>query len=219
MTLSADLRQLAGALWEAQRCHPLMLGIGDGTLDPAVFAYWLRQNYRDLIEYSRAFALAAAKAPDLATMGRFAALLTETLGTEMDLHRSYCAEFGITEADLESEPMAPTTQAYTDFLLRTATIDDYVVLVAALLPCMWGYSDLGRWLKERGLPAEERYARWIAMYAFDEFTGLAAWCRELLDQAGASLTATQRAHVEDAFLTSSRYELRFWEMAWTGERW
>lgn len=219
MGLSAELRALAEPIWEAQRQHPLVRGIGDGTLAPAVFALWLRQDYRFLNEYSRAFAVATAKAPDLPTMRRFSTLLAETLGTEMDLHRSYCAEFGITEADLEAEPMAPTTRAYTDFLLRVSALEDYVVLLAALLPCMWGYSDLGRWLNGRGLPAEERYARWIELYASDEFAELAAWCRDILDEAGTSLSPAQRARVEDAFILSSRYELRFWEMAWTGERW
>jgi thiaminase/transcriptional activator TenA len=111
----------------------------------------------------------------------------------MDLHRSYCAEFGIAEADLEAEPMAPTTRAYTDFLLRTASVDDYVVLLSALLPCMWGYSDLGRWLKERGLPTEERYARWIEMYASDEFAELA---ERAAHRRGHAIDDEMRARLE-----------------------
>ena len=66
--------------------------------------------------------LAAARSPDLTTLRKFAELLQATAVTEMDLHRSYAASFGITEAELEREEMAPVTRSYTDFLLRTAAI-------------------------------------------------------------------------------------------------
>ena len=216
---SARLRRLAEPIWQAQHGHPFVRGIGDGTLDPDKFGFWLRQDYLFLIDYGRCLGCAAARAPDLATMNRFAELLHETLRTEMDLHRSYVAEFGITVADLEGERKAPTTQGYTDFLLRTAATGDFPELAAALLPCMWGYSELGLELVRRGLPTEERYARWIGVYADEAFAALAGWCRELVDRVCAGLPEDAWLRVAEAFLTSSRYELAFWEMAWHGEAW
>lgn len=218
-SVSERVRRLAVPIWTAQLRHPFVAGIGDGTLDPAKFAFWLRQDYVFLIDYGRVFAYAAARAPDLATMQAFARLLHETLTVEMDLHRSYVAGFGITVADLEREPKAPTTQGYTDFLVRTAATGDHAEALAALLPCMWGYSWLGQELLAAGLPADERYARWITLYASPEFADLAAWCRGLLDAAAAGLPPAALGPIEAAFLTSSRYELAFWEMAWRGERW
>jgi thiaminase/transcriptional activator TenA len=163
--------------------------------------------------------LAAARAPDVDTMRRFADLVHETLHEEMDLHRSYSADLGIPEADLEREKMAPTTRGYTDFLLRTATVGDFAELVAALLPCMWGFNEIGRRLAEHGLPNDERYARWIEMYASEEFTSLADWLRELTDRISTNLPGAAWDRVRDVFLTSSRYELSFWEMAGTLETW
>ncbi|HZA18162.1 MAG TPA: thiaminase II [Pseudonocardiaceae bacterium] len=217
--LSADLRTAAGEIWDAQHRHPFVRGIGDGTLDLERFRFWIRQDYLFLIEYSRLLALAAARAPDLETMGRFASLLHETLHEEMDLHRSYCADLGIPAADLEREKMAPTTRGYTDFMLRTATVGDFAELVAALLPCMWGFNEIGRRLAEQGLPHSERYARWIEMYASDEFTSLVDWLRELTDRISTNLPGASLDKMRDVFITSSRYELSFWEMAWTLEAW
>ena len=219
MSTSQRLRDLADPIWRAQHDHPLVRGIGDGTLDPAVFALWLRQDYLFLVEYARVFAFAAARAPDLATMRRLATLLTETLETELDLHRSYVAEFGVAEADLAAETMLPTTRAYTDFLVRHAATSDVAVVLAALLPCMWGYSELGQRRAAAGGSPEPRYARWVEMYAGQDFAGLAAWCRDLLDQHAAGASPAVERQLEDAFLTSSRYELAFWHMAWTGETW
>ena len=218
-TASDRFRIAADAIWEAQHDHPVVRGIGDGSLDPETFAFWLRQDYLYLIDYSRLFGAAVLRAPGLEAMTAFGELLHGILHTEMDLHRSYMAGFGITAADMERETKAPTTQGYTDFLLRIATTGDYAELLGALLPCMWGYNEIGLRLAERGMPDDERYRAWIEMYASDEFMQLAAWCRHLTDEACAGLPDAALARAESAFVTSSRYELAFWEMAWTRERW
>jgi thiaminase/transcriptional activator TenA len=218
-SLSAYLRELADPIWEAQHNHPFVRGIGDGSLDEEQFGFWLRQDYLYLIDYSRLFAAAVVKAPDLETMTAMAKMVHAILRMEMDLHRSYVEGFGITTEDMERETKAPTCQGYTDFLLRTATTGDFVELLAALLPCMWGYAEVGQRLAEQGLPDDERYACWIGMYAGEEFAALGVWCRDLLDRFGEGLPKEARKRVEDAFITSSRYELAFWEMAWSGESW
>jgi thiaminase/transcriptional activator TenA len=218
-TFSAQLRAAAADIWEAQHRHPFVRGVGDGTLPEQRFAHYVRQDYVFLVEYARMLALGAARAPDLQTMRRFADLAQAILSEEMELHRAFAREFGISELDLETEPAAPTTQAYTDFLVRTAALGDAGELAAALLPCMWAYTELGQRLAAAGAPADERYARWIAMYASAEFEELAAWCRGLVDRLGAAADDEGRARMERAFVTCSRYELAFWEMGWTLERW
>jgi thiaminase/transcriptional activator TenA len=217
--LSELLRQKVAGIWEAQHQHPFVRGIGDGTLGLERFQFWLRQDYVFLIEYARLLALAAARSPDLETMTRFATLLKETVETEMNLHRAYAAEFGISHEQLEREPTAPTTRGYTDFLLRVAATGDFAELVAALLPCMWAFSEIGRRLAMQPAPSEKRYARWIAMYSSREFAELAEWCRDLLDSLAADLPERDLQKLEAAFLTSSRYEWQFWEMAWKMELW
>ncbi len=218
-SVSARLRRLADPIWQAQLAHPFVRGIADGSLDPDLFGFWLRQDYLFLLDYARVFAFAAARASDVTTMTRFATLMHETLHGEMELHRSYVAEFGITIADLERETKAPTTQGYTDFLLRTAATADLAVVNAALLPCMWGYRWLGQSLAAGGLPADARYARWIEPYASDDFAELAAWCRDLVDTTASGLSSAAFRRIEMAFLTSSRYELAFWDMAWHCQAW
>ncbi|HEX2171647.1 MAG TPA: thiaminase II [Dehalococcoidia bacterium] len=216
---SNRLRALVDPIWQAQHDHPFVRGIGDGSLDPARFAFWIRQDYLFLIDYCRLFALAAARSPDLETLARFADLLQATARTEMDLHRAYAAEFGLTPADLENEAKAPATQGYTDFLIRTAAAGDFVELVAALLPCMWGFYEIGCRLAERPRPADTRYNAWIEMYSGAEFGELAQWCRDLLDRLAAGLSDDAWQRVEGAFLTSSRYEWLFWESAYHQQTW
>jgi thiaminase/transcriptional activator TenA len=216
---SDELRAAAAPVWEAQHAHPFVRGVADATLDPERFAYFMRQDWLFLVEYARTLALAAARAPDLDTMRRMAELTRAVLVDEMSLHRAEAAAWGVTEADLAAEPMAPTTRAYTDFLVRTAAVGEFAELAGALLPCMWGYSELGLRLAREPRPADARYARWIDTYADPEFAALAAWCRELVDRLAGRAPPSTRAAVAAAFLASSRYELAFWQMAWDLERW
>jgi len=213
------LRRAADPIWRAQLAHPFVRGIGDGTLGIDRFEYWVRQDYLFLVEYCRLFGLAAARAPDLATLVRFAELLRATAVTDMSLHRELAAGLGISTVELEGEPMSPTTRAYTDFLVRTAATGDFSELCAALLPCMWGFSEIGLKLAEGPRPADQRLAAWIDSYADPEFAALANWCRGLVDGLATRAAPDTRSRMDAAFRTSSRYELAFWEMAWTKERW
>lgn len=219
MAFTDELQPEAEEVWSAILDHPMVQRLGDGTLEEAPFRYWVRQDYVYLIDYGRVFALGAAKAPDLDQMGTFAELLESTINTEMDLHRAYAAEFGITEAELEATDPSPTTQGYTDFLVRTASHGTFGDTVAALLPCMWGFNETGKRLAAGGTPDHEGYAEWIEMYAGEEFTELTEWCLTLMDDVAADAPADVRDRYRDRFLTSARYEYRFWDAAWRQETW
>jgi len=197
MTFSAELRRAADPVWSAILAHPFVRGIGDGTLPEAAFRRYVRQDYLFLIDYGRLLSLGAARAPRLAWMRRFSALAESVLETEMDLHRAYAERWGISNDELESERTAPATDAYCDFLLRTATLGDFGELAAALAPCMWGY------------------AEWIRMYASEEFEQLAAWARELVDAAAEGTGDAGRERMLGAFMASSEHELAFWDSAFS----
>ena len=213
---SAHLRRDADAIWTAQHEHPFVLGVADASLAVERFARYVRQDYVFLVDYARVLALGAARAPDLATMRRFADLAQAILGEEMELHRAFAREFGISEAELEAEPAAPLTRAYTDFLLRTAALGSFAELAAALLPCMWGYAEIGARLARRPEPSPEpRYRRWIETYAAADFQELAAWCRELVDRLGAAAGDGERERMRRGFVQSSEHELAFWDVGLT----
>jgi thiaminase/transcriptional activator TenA len=211
VTFSDDLRTEAAAVWEAALEHPFVRGIGDGTLPEDRFRFYVRQDYLFLIDYGRLLALAAARAPAPATMRRLAGLAHGVLDTEMDLHRRFAAGWGITAEQLESERAAPATSAYCNFLLRTAALGDYAEVVAALLPCMWSYAEIGTRLAS-GPPDHEGYAEWIAMYAGAEFQELALWARELTDEAAAAVVDHGPMHA--AFRASTEHEVAFWDSGW-----
>jgi len=214
VSFSAALRDAAAEPWEAQLAHPFVLGVGDGSLPEARFRFYVRQDYVFLADYGRLLALGAARAPRLEWMRSFAALAHTVLETEMDLHRALAASWRIGAADLEAETPAPATRAYCDFLLRRAALGDFAELVAALLPCMWSYAEIGERLAAAGAPEHAGYRRWIETYASKDFAQLAVWCRELADAVGADAGAAGRERMCAAFGASVGHEIAFWDAAW-----
>ncbi len=219
MAFCDELMEKSRGIWEREKEHPFVLALGAGSLDDDRFRFYLEQDYLFLIQYAKVFAQAATRSSDLDTMAYFARLCSDTLNEEMELHRSYCAEFGISPEDLEAVQPTQTTSGYTGHLLSVALRGSVAEIVAAALPCQWGYAEIAGHLKERGMPAEPRYREWIDMYASVEFAAYGEWLRNKMEQLAAPLDAGDRERLKGIFLDSSRWEYLFWEMAWRQERW
>ncbi len=220
MSFCDDIERESAAQREAMAEHPFVRGIGDGTLPLERFRHFITQDYVYLVDFARCLAMGVVKAPDLETMGWFGRAVDYILNTEMDLHRSYCATFGITEAELDATRHAPTTYSYTSYLLRVAHQGTFGELAAALLPCIWGYWQVGERLADRGLPEDAPgYVEWIRMYAAPEQRAVAEECRAICDRAAATAGPAELAAMKEAYITCTRYEQAFWEMGWTLEDW
>jgi thiaminase/transcriptional activator TenA len=219
VALTDDLFQAVKPIWDAQLEHPFVQGIGDGSLEPERFKRWVRQDYLYLKDFARIFAWAVAKADRLESMSRYASVLHLTLNTEMALHRDYAGRFGLSPEELEAEAMWPTTRAYTDFLVRTAADGDMADLLAALLPCAWGYVYVAQQLARNPRPADQRYADWIDQYASEEFAAASEWLKNELNRLASAADADKRQRLEELFVVSSRYEWQFWQMCQEGESW
>ncbi len=214
---TSELRDLVSDNWNEQFNHPFVQGIGDGSLDVDRFRNWIRQDYLYLKDFARVFAWATARAPTLDRMSWYTSMQDLTLNTEMDLHREYARQFGVFEEDLESAEKWPTTQAYTNFLIRNAADGDLVELVAVLLPCSWGYAWIGKKMEKQGVPDDERYAEWIRTYSSEDFQQSAEWLKDEMNRLSEGCTKDERTRLRDLFLRSSEYELRFWDMCYYGE--
>lgn len=220
MKFSDRLYEELQPIWRKNHAHPFVQGIGDGTLDQEKFRFFMVQDYLYLIEYARLFALGVMKAEDLETMGKFAKLLDSTLNEEMSLHRQYAKKFGVAEEEFEKAKPSPTTLAYSHYMLHVGQNGTLADLVAAILPCMWSYSEIGKELKQiPGASEHEFYGDWIKMYSSKEFEDLAVWCIDLLNELTEGKTETELAKLEEIFLNTTRFEYMFWDMSFNQAMW
>jgi thiaminase/transcriptional activator TenA len=189
-----------------------------GTLAPERFRFYILQDAIYLGEYARVLALAAAKAPDAATVQVFAGDAVQAIAVEQALHGRYLAEFGVApEAAAAAEP-APDCLAYTSFLLATAHQQPWPVLVAALLPCFWIYWDVASAIV-RDAGSANRYQAWIDTYADPRFGDAVRQVLDIADRAAATASPEVNAAMLSAFARSAQYELLFWDGAYHQRQW
>lgn len=218
---SERLYKSVGPIWEKNHQHPFVQGIGDGTLEREKFIYYMKQDYVYLIDYAKLFSAAVMKSETLETMGKFAKILDETLNFEMELHRQFAAEFGISREELEATKPTPTNLAYTRYMLHVAQNGSLAEVVACLLPCAWDYWEIGKLLrKQHGhLLATNPYAKWIETYDSETFGNGAKWLIEVLDELTEGKPERELARLEEHFLITSKYEYLFWDMNDKMEDW
>ena len=133
----------------------------------------------------------------------------------MGLHVSYCADWGLTEAEMAAASEATQTMAYTRYVLEAGQAGDLLDLYVALAPCVVGYGEIGSWLAAdpdtvmQGNP----YASWIEMYAGDEYQDVARGAVDQLERlAGDRVTEVREVELTRTFSEATRLEIGFWQM-------
>ncbi|ERF57032.1 TenA family protein, partial [Cutibacterium granulosum] len=175
-----------------------------GTLPDHAFRFYLGQDARYLQDYAKALAGLAARtdAVDETTYWSYSAYSSQV--EEAELHRTWLA----------GEPAvapSPVTQAYTNFLLASVFVDDYVVGAAAVLPCYWLYAQTGAQIPR--IPDEHPYAAWLHTYHDDEFVQATAQALAIVERAFALAAPQARSRAARAYLTACRHEMEFFDQA------
>ncbi len=171
-----------------------------------------------LREYARALSLAGIRSLDEDALTIFNEHSAGAITVERDLHDGFLKHLGVTREEAEATEASPTTLAYPSFLLRTATLGDYPGVLGAVLPCYWIYSEVGKALLKHGSP-DPHYRKWTDTYGGEEFGALVEAVLDLTDKTCEDLNLIQKARVEGAFVTNSRYEWMFWDAARKLEGW
>ncbi|HWG14392.1 MAG TPA: thiaminase II [Streptosporangiaceae bacterium] len=217
-SLTAELWNGITGIYAAIVEHPFVTGLTDGSLPEDAFAYYVVQDALYLRDYARTLAVVAAKAPDTTGIEMFARHAAGIITEERALHDSLMADLGIDVAGADAAPPAPTTLAYTSYLLSTALAGSYAEGVGVVLPCYWIYYEVGKELLRRG-SANPRYQKWIDTYADDQYGEVVRSVLDVADALGPSLGSTERALVERHFRVTSQYEWMFWDAGYRQERW
>lgn len=215
--LFGRLRRDAGATWESYVAHDFVRALGAGMLPEAAFRHFLVQDYLFLIHFARAHALAGFKATQLADIRAAVAAVSAVVDVEMPLHVSYCAGWGLNEAEMAGAPEAVETVAYTRFVLERGLAGDLLDLQVALAPCLVGYGESGERLLAD--PATRRegnpYAAWIDAYTGEGYRGAVRDVIATLDRLGAAHGASARyPRLLATFVAATRLEAAFWDMGW-----
>jgi thiaminase/transcriptional activator TenA len=215
MRFSDEAWQRTASLREAIHRLPFNTELAAGSLAPERFRFYILQDAIYLGQYSRVLALAAARAPEAATLQSFAESALGAVAVEQRLHEHYLHEFGVEPATIAAAETMPDCLAYTSYLLATAYHEPWPVLVAALLPCFWIYWDVASAITRTAAP-QNRYQAWIETYADEAFGAAVA---RVIHTADAAASPDLRPAMLGAFARSTQYEFLFWDGAYRQRGW
>jgi thiaminase/transcriptional activator TenA len=208
---TADLRAAIAAL-------PFNRELAAGSLARERFQHYIVQDALYLGQFSRALAIAAAKAPDTTILQSFAQSALGAVAVEHALHERYLRAFGLDPTTLATAEPAPDCLAYTSYLLAAAYHEPWEVLVAALLPCFWIYWDVGCAIAGKAA-ADNPYRAWIDTYAAPHFGEAVERVIAIADHGADAAGPAARGKMLAAFTRATQYEYLFWDGAYHRRLW
>lgn len=213
MGVAEELRGRAGPIWERIVAHPFVVEVYRGDLPMEKFKYYLLQDYYYLIHFTKALALAAAKAPDVSSMKLALSLAYGTVTGEMANYEALLREVGLSiEAAAAAEPN-DVNKAYMDFLTATCALEGFYHCMAAVLPCFWTYAEIAERHREalKGNKVEV-YVKWASTYLSKEYRDLVDSLKALLNSGGVGAD-----ELWPYFKRASEYEWKFWQAAYEAQ--
>lgn len=216
---SKILRREADPIWRRILIHPFLIETAKGTLPLRKFQYYLKQDHAYLFDYTRFLGLSASRCETMDQIVFFSDVLSAEFHFEIEMQRNLAKKIGLSLDELASAKMAPTTKAYTSFLIKVASTEGVGEILAAMSPCPLTYVEIA----EKNVPEDAglapAYADWLAAYRSKEAVEVCVRIRRMLDDVGEVATTSQRRRMLQNFLDASRYEYLFWEMAYNMEEW
>ncbi len=215
---SETLEKEAEPIWLRIFNHPFLHELSNGTLPLEKFRYYISQDHAFLTDFCRFLGLAIPRCESLEQIHYLSDVLHSEFTLEIDMQRELAEKVGLSVQEMQTTEASPTTRAYTSFLIRTAATGDIGEIFAALSPCPITYAEIAaRLTQETGnVPA---YAEWLQTYRSVEARELSERLRSFLDNISNTASHSQRLRMVRSFLTASRYEYLFWQMAYSMEKW
>nr|KAK5442124.1 trifunctional hydroxymethylpyrimidine kinase/phosphomethylpyrimidine kinase/thiaminase [Exophiala xenobiotica] len=203
-------------VWHAYTHHAFAEGMARGTLSEGLFKNYLVQDYLYLTHFARTHALAAYKSHNMTTLSASADIILH-IRREMDLHLSYCADFGITKDDLEHPSLRESMAcvAYSRYVLDVGHSEDWLAIQMALAPCLLGYGETARRLyadpQSKTTEQGNKYWRWVENYVADDYTEAVRVGRDLIEQHITKQSPSRIEELVNIFVRATEMEVRFWD--------
>ena len=199
--------------WDDYIQHDFVKQLTAGTLAPDSFRHYLVQDYLYLIHYTRVMALSVYKSDTLAQMRVGQAGINAMLDMEIAMYLDFCRQWNIPLEQVENTPESAVTIAYSRYILDAAMSGSLAELYAAIAPCLMGYGEIGKRIKDEGFIADNPYQPWIDVFSSDEFLSITAQNEAQINTLLVDASPAQADKFQRLFNTAARMEVNFWQQA------
>lgn len=208
MSWSAEAWKSIEPTVERIRRHPFVTELAEGTLPQAKFEMYLGQDRIYLANYATEMKDLAAMLPEGHLTDLYRRFAEESMEAENALHEEMSGK-----KDIDLKPLAGTS-AYMGHTSGIIASGDLALSMAAMLPCMWVYNEIGKYITGIAKLEGNPYRSWIECYTSPLMDDGARCSVELTDRLAENETEERRKAMTEAFVKSAEFELTFWNQAY-----
>lgn len=194
--------------------HPFIKELSAGTLAAEKFVRYIAQDEIYIKNYGEEMFMLAEMIPEEDGMqDMFRAYAKSGMEAEKAMHDMLIERFGIDTA-VEPSDVTAGYMAHTRHHIGSGSLP---LAMAAMLPCMWIYNQVGLYIFANRNLKPNPYAEWVATYASDDFTEGTRQVLEFCDRLAAEATDEEREAMTEAYLIAAEYEWAFWNWGYYGD--
>ncbi len=190
--------------------HPFLMEMAAGSLPLHKFTRYLQQDRIYLSNYSVEFFKLAEMLPEGEMKDLFSQFAHDGMEAEEMMQNQLAQKYGCPDA-----PALQGTLDYMNFTRKFIDSEDLSLSMAAMLPCMWVYNEVGKYImsiEENG--RENPYHEWISCYSSEMMDEGVKNTITLVNEMAAKESPQRRAAMRNAFVTATELEWRFWDQVY-----
>lgn len=199
-------------MWNKILNHEFIIEISKEILSLRKFAFYLIQDRLFLETFSNIL-----KGASSITLNGEEKLLIESLNKgitdEMRMQNEILDELGCEGIETTRISVHSITHDYTLYLKKVYHSRDMALLVSALAPCPWTYSEISNSLSSNKIRSSV-FKKWLGFYSTRDSLNQVNQIKTLLNKMAVRADEKKKFKMKHYFSISCDYELQFWNMAY-----
>jgi len=212
MSWTKDVWAESAKIFEGIKGLPFIKELADGSLDPSRFDRYIAQDEVYIGNYGRQMFQLADMMTDPAQREMFRAFAQTGIDGEKAMHELLIARFGI-DTEVKASTVTSIYNGHTQAAIDSGSKE---VALAAMLPCMWIYNEVGLYILSIASLEGNPYKEWVLEYGNEEFTEGVNAVLALADEWAAAADDDTRAKMTEAYLEAALFEYAFWDFGYNG---
>ena len=212
MSWTKDVWAESARIFEGIKDLPFIKELADGSLDPSRFDRYIAQDELYIGNYGRQMFQLADMMTDPGQQEMFRLFAQSGIDGEKAMHELLIGRFGI---DTQVTPSV-VTSTYNNHTQAAIDSGSKEVALAAMLPCMWIYNEVGLYIRSIASLEGNPYKEWVLEYGNEEFTEGVNAVLALADGWAAAADDATRAAMTRAYLEAALFEYAFWDFGYNG---
>ncbi|MGN0032974.1 MAG: thiamine phosphate synthase [Candidatus Limimorpha sp.] len=190
--------------------HPFIQEMATGSLPLQKFIKYLQQDRIYLENYSVEFFKLADMLPEGKMKDLFTKFAHDGMEAEETMHNNLMEKYGCLDA-----PAMQGTIDYMRFTRQFIDSKDLTMSMAAMLPCMWVYNEVGKYIVSIEKNGQDNpYHEWISCYSSEMMDDGVKNTIALVNDLAEKVSPQRRAAMRNAFVTATEFEWRFWNQVY-----